>query len=164
MTERETPGDEWATPPWVWKPWHDLLHFRLDAAASKSNAIVNPWLTKEMDALKVAWREYVPAGAAVWVNPPYSQKAGPLAKWIRKFWDESLNNGLVVVALLPADTSTIWFGDIFDRDRNIWRPGCRGTFLSKRISHIDPKTGKSIGTPKFGSVAVLFDRRLKNIY
>jgi phage N-6-adenine-methyltransferase len=157
-------GDEWSTPEQIWKPWHDLLRFRLDAAASKENAIVSPFLTKEIDALKVAWREYAPAGAAVWVNPPYSQAGGPLAKWIRKFWEESRNNGLVIVALLPSDTSTIWFGQIFDRERNIWIPGCRGTFLARRIKHVDPKTGKSLGSPKFGSIAVLFDRRLQNIY
>ena len=159
-------NDEWRTPKHVWEPWHKLLDFKMDAAATKENALFpnRPYLTTQEDARQVPWREYVKKGDAVWVNPPYSQSGGPLEAWIRKFWDESRNNSVVIVALLPADTSTRWFGQLVDRDRNIWFPGCRGTFLARRVKHLDPETKKPTGSPKFGSIAVLFDRRLQNMY
>lgn len=164
----DTPGDEWKTPEWVWGPYYDRYNFKLDAAATEENSVVpRDWLelpalsdsfiSKEEDALSLDWREKAKPGSAIWCNPPYSQKAGPLFRSIGKFFEESKR--FVIVTLLPADTSTDWFDLVFEKRRNVWRPGTFGRFLPKRVQHIDPKTGLSKGSPKFSSMIVRFDHR-----
>lgn len=165
----ETPGDEWKTPTWVTDPYYDRYDFKLDAAATAENSVVprdrllgdlahpDYFISKEEDALSLDWREKAKPGSAIWVNPPYSQKAGPLYRWIVKFFEESRRGSFKIVSLLPADTSTDWFSLVFDKVVSIWRPGCRGHLLPRRVAHIDPKTGKPRSTPKFPSMIVRFD-------
>jgi phage N-6-adenine-methyltransferase len=162
---KETPGDEWMTPEWVWKPWHDRLFFKLDAAANENNKIVDNYISKNTDALVVDWSTCgVRRGDAVWCNPPYSQLAGPLDKWVAKFFQEARLNGLTIVSLLLADISTRWFDRVYDRGQNAWRVGCQGTFLGQRVKHQDPITRKSMGSPKFGSMIVIFSPLFEQVY
>jgi phage N-6-adenine-methyltransferase len=168
MAKQESPGDDWRTPEWVWGPYYDRYDFKLDAAATAENSVVPRnrlelaadskfFISKEEDALELDWREKAKPGSAIWVNPPYSQKAGPLYRWVRKFFAES--RFFLIVALLPADTSTSWFDEIYSRNSHQWRPGCVGRFLPKRVQHIDPKTGLPKGSPKFSSIIVRFDQK-----
>lgn len=141
-------NDEWRTPEWVWKPY---APFDLDAAADANNTLAPKFITKEMDALTCDWRAICPSPVPtkVWCNPPYSHSAGPLARWVDRFM-EGRWFGFHIVALLPADTSTKWFHLLWNRNRpNI-------TFLQRRVRHLDPKTGKPGGSPKFGSLIVEF--------
>ena len=145
-------GDEWRTPEWVWKPY---APFDLDAAATAENTLAPKFITKEMNALEVDWRDVVPVGSRVWCNPPYSPVGGPLLKWVETFlyWQV---NGFRITALLPADTSTRWFALLWDLEEKRFVPGIEGTFLPRRIRHLDPQTGKPGGSPKFGSLIVEF--------
>lgn len=170
-TEDDTPGDHWQTPGWVWGPWFDRFHVELDAAASKENTLVDitggskpraGFITQRLDALAFSWKTLkLTYGAAIWCNPPYSQKAGPLKRWVDKFEVESREHGYRVIALLPADTSTKWFADCLalDKDRKAILH-----YLPRRVRHVDPRTGAQGGSPKFGSVIVYFDSRIGNPY
>ena len=142
-------NDEWRTPEWVWKPY---APFDLDAAATAENALAPKFITKEMDALTLDWREICPAPARVWCNPPYSQAAGPLFEWITvcQGWSRFYR----VVMLLPADTSTKWFHYLL-QEKNMGT-NVNIKFLERRVRHLDPLTGKPGGSPKFGSIIVEF--------
>jgi phage N-6-adenine-methyltransferase len=169
--EDEGPGDHWQTPAWVWAPWFDRFHVELDAAASAENTLVDivggskpraGFISEKVDALSFEWTKLkLSPGAAIWVNPPYSQKAGPLKRWVEKFEHEAHEHGYRVIALLPADTSTQWFSYCLalDRDRRALLH-----YLPRRVRHVDPRTGELGGSPKFGSVIVYFDSRIGNPY
>ena len=144
-------NDEWRTPEWVWKPYGP---FDLDAAAIAENTVAPRFITKEMNALTCDWRLVCPAPVPtkVWCNPPYSKNAGPLDRWVNKFFERRWF-GFEITALLPADTSTKWFHRIWSA-RN--EPGITINFSERRVRHIDPATGKPGGSPKFGSMIVEF--------
>lgn len=164
-------GDEWQTPAWVWAPWFDRFHIELDAAASAENTLVDitggskpraGFISERNDALSLSWSALkLSPGAAIWSNPPYSQKAGPLKRWVDKFEVESREHDYRVIALLPADTSTKWFTSLLalERDRR-----ALVHYLPKRVRHVHPRTKKPGGSPKFGSVIAYFDTRISNPY
>jgi len=155
-------GDEYITPRWVWEPWHAVLGFVLDAAASTANKLppCKLFYSKDDSAFGHNWAENVAAigGGAAWCNPPYSRTGGPLKKWVEKAIEES-RRGLVVAMLLPADTSTDWFSLLWDREKGMWRDGVQGYFTDGRIRFIDPRTGeKTKGSPTFGSMVAVFSK------
>jgi len=136
--------DEYRTPPELL----DGVVFDLDAAATPENAVAARYITREQDALNPAteW-----PGRLIWLNPPYSHKAGPLYRWVERAWQEALKDKTVIM-LLPADTSTLWFYD-FLWNGHWWRPGVQGVFLRGRVRFITPD-GTRAGAPKFGSLMV----------
>jgi site-specific DNA-methyltransferase (adenine-specific) len=137
----DVPSDEWETPSGLFRYWNRIFNFKLDAAASDENALCPEYFTKEDDALSVSWNGF----GAVWVNPPYSQKAGPLLKWCEKAYQSSYEGSLVVM-LLKCDTSTA-----------TWR-FCQenGTVITlpKRVVH--QYKGEPQNTPPWGSMIVIF--------
>ena len=167
-----SPGDEYMTPKWVWEPWHKIFGFTLDAAASNFNKLepCGRWFTREDDALQQDWRA-VAGGGAIWCNPPYSRGGGPLIKWVKKGLAEGRQCGrgrggdgmkfdnariVPVVMLLPADTSTDWFSEVWDRIEGTWVPGVRGYFLDGRVRFVDPRTHqRTDGSPNFGSLVLV---------
>jgi len=155
-------SDDYLTPRWVWEPWHQGLNLMIDAAAgSKPLPCCVKFYTKADDAFKQNWAADLAAvslgaEAAVWCNPPYSRTGGPIIRWVRKALEESAK-GIIVVMLLPADTSTDWFSLLWDRVECCWRPSIRGYFIDARVKFLHPQTGlPSRGTPTFGSLLVLF--------
>ena len=83
----------------------------------------------------------------VWMNPPYSR--GNIDKFCKKAYDES-QKGCTVVGLLPSDLSTKWYQNwIFGKAHEV-----RTT--ARRVRFIDPITGKQGGSPKFGSIIVVW--------
>lgn len=161
--------DEWITPEWVWKPWHEVLHFVIDAAATAENHLgpckvwfSKPTLTRvEESGLDADWAVHVKhlGGGSVWCNPPYSRKGGPLMLWVKKAISES-DKGVVVCMLLPADTSTNWFSLLWSRTAGAWKLGVQGYFTDQRVRFIHPKSGKSGGSPTFGSLIVVLSKPL----
>jgi len=157
-------NDEWVTPTWVWKPWHEVLYFVLDAAATDENhlSVCKAWLTEETSGLDYDWSQFVKdaGGGSVWCNPPYSKKGGPLVRWVGKALMES-QKGVVVCMLLPSDTSTNWFSLLWNRSAGAWNDGVQGYFTDQRIRFIHAETGKSGGSPKFGSLIAVLSKPLK---
>ena len=156
-------NDEWQTPEWVWKPWHQVLHFVIDAAATDENhlPVCKDWFTMERSGLEQDWAKNIErlGGGSVWCNPPYSRKGGPLMRWVRKAQEESLK-GVVVCMLLPADTSTNWFSVLWNRTAGAWNDGVQGYFTDQRVKFIHPETGKSTGSPTFGSLIAVLSKPL----
>lgn len=157
------PGnDEWETPEWVWRPWHSVLHFVIDAACTAENILpVCEWgYTKEDSGLDADWAAKVLElkGGAVWCNPPYSRKGGPIVKWVEKALAES-EKGVVSCLLLPSDTSTNWFSLLWNRAEGRWRDGVHGNFTEQRIKFNHPG-GKKSGSPTFGSLIAVVSKPL----
>lgn len=100
--KKEGPKDKWGTPPSVFLPLNLEFNFTLDPCAEPETAKVKKYYTKEDNGLLHTWK-----GETAFVNPPYSR--GNIDKWVRKCYQESKQKGTVVVALLPASTSTKWF-------------------------------------------------------
>ena len=95
--------DEWATPQELFDRLNDEFHFTVDVCASKENAKVSRFFTKEQDGLKQDW-----TGETVWCNPPYGRA---VKAWIRKAYEHFIGGGGTSVLLIPARTDTKWFHD-----------------------------------------------------
>ena len=72
-------SDEWATPQELFDKLNDEFNFTIDVCASKENAKVNRFFTKEQDGLKQDW-----TGETVWCNPPYGKQ---IKRWIYKAYE-----------------------------------------------------------------------------
>jgi phage N-6-adenine-methyltransferase len=97
--------DEWATPKSFVRPLADAVGgFDLDpASGAEAEPHAAKVYTEEDDGLSQPWH------GAVFLNPPFSEKAD----WIQKAIAE-VNEGRadLVVTVLPCDTSTTWFHDM----------------------------------------------------
>lgn len=156
-------GDEYGTPEWVWKPWHEVLNFVIDAASSESNHLpFKKYWTRKDDSLRMPEGCWATAaaelGGSIWLNPPYSTKAGPIHTWVSKCLNEAAY-GAKICALLPADTSTRWFDLVWDRHKAQAQPGCHLYFIQGRVRFIHPRTQKPTPqSPNFGSLIVVFSK------
>ena len=102
-----TPTDERATPEEFVKmlEYHFGFKFTLDPCATAENAKASIFFTAEDDGLTKSWN-----GHRVFMNPPFSK--GNLKKWTKKAANEAHDHpGIVIVGLLPADSSTHWWHD-----------------------------------------------------
>ena len=95
-------SEEWATPQWLFDQLNEEFHFTIDVCASKENAKVNRFFTKEQDGLNQDW-----TGETVWCNPPYGRQ---IKHWIYKAYKHFIGGGSAVL-LIPARTDTAWFHD-----------------------------------------------------
>jgi phage N-6-adenine-methyltransferase len=95
-------SDEWETPQEFFDVADRAFHFDLDVCATSANAKCERYYTKEENGLSQAWR------GVCWMNPPYGRE---IALWVRKAYESSLEEGTVVVCLLPARTDTRWWHD-----------------------------------------------------
>jgi site-specific DNA-methyltransferase (adenine-specific) len=94
---------EWETPDDLFDQLNAEFGFTLDAAAHESNAKIEPFYSKEQDALQQPWP------GVVWCNPPYGRKIG---LFLEKGSREARQRGSTVVFLIPARTDTAWWHDI----------------------------------------------------
>lgn len=103
--------DDWETPDFLFYKLHERFRFTLDAAADEKNRKVERYLTgphiKEncRCGLCTPWHDEV-----VWLNPPYG-KTMPLTLWTNKI---QLEHAAPTVALLPNNTETKWFWDVWN--------------------------------------------------
>jgi len=95
-----TGKDDWGTPQDLFDALNKEFGFTLDPCADGNNHKCAKYYTVEQDGLAQSW-----AGETVFCNPPYSKRGGQ-AKWIEKCHREARENGITVVALLPARTDT----------------------------------------------------------
>lgn len=70
---------EWETPQYLFDELNDEFHFTIDVCATKENAKVNRFFTKDQDGLKQDW-----TGETVWCNPPYGRE---MYAWVRKCYE-----------------------------------------------------------------------------
>lgn len=133
------PSDYWSTPMSVIDAVRTTLNLpiALDACATRENRRCYEYISEEEDAFSVGW---VPElRGFVFCNPPYSQ----LADWVERCAEQAVDQGQIVVGLVPCDTSTRWF--------HRWVMDTASILLvpNKRIAFINPETNKPIsGNPK----------------
>lgn len=101
--------------------------------------------TPETNGLGQSWD--VPAGKAVWCNPPYGRA---IRNWVEKGYAEA-QKGNTVVMLLPSSTDTRWFHDFIYHQEEI-------RFLKGRVKFTD-ENGVSLGPAPFSSMIVIWRGR-----
>ena len=97
---------EWHTPQWITEPLSEAVDgFDLDPASGcEPEPIADARYTKEDDGLSLPWF------GNVFVNPPYSRKDNP--RWAEKIHAEAQEDRTdIIIALVPANTSTNWWHD-----------------------------------------------------
>lgn len=93
---------EWATPIDTFEALNSEFAFNLDACATSENTKCERFFDIEDDGLQQDW-----GTSHVFCNPPYGKH---LPAWMEKCFQAS-RKGALVVALVPASTSTRWFHD-----------------------------------------------------
>lgn len=153
------PRDDRRTPRWFF----DLCvarfgPFGLDVAANADNHLCAAWFGPggiQENALddRLPWQDPLARRGelcAVWCNPPYGP-TGTIPKWIAKAREQRNHYGIRTLMLLPADTSTEWFHDVW------WTELCE--LVPFRLAF---GNGSASGTEsaKFGSLLVWIAPRL----
>ena len=118
--------DNEQTPTWFLRKLYQVFDFDFDPCP------IDP----DFDGLKVEW------GKRNYVNPPYSKKQ----EWIEKALIEQ-KKGKFSLMLLPVDTSTKWFLDLIEPNRQI-------IWIHRRLNldngyHPDHASMLAIFFPKF---------------
>lgn len=142
--------DEARTPPTLFENLDKRFHFAIDAACTVDNCLCEFGFAKEFqDSLLLDWCHPFDFNAfpTIYLNPPYSR--GKIGKFVAKAYIESLK-GAVVVILLSADVSTAWF-------RNYCMQASEWIIIKGRVHFNNPDGAPMKGSPKFGSIAVVFD-------
>lgn len=94
----------WSTPQSLFDRLDNEFHFTLDACADKSNHKCQKYFTSKENGLVQSWK-----GETVYVNPPYGREQ---VKWIRKAYQEYIDNDITVVLLIPSRTDTKIFHEV----------------------------------------------------
>lgn len=139
---------EWLTDPAVFEPLRVEFGLALDAAATKENALLPRFYTKEDDGLAMPW------DAPTWCNPPYGPTVG---KWVAKAVDEVRRGRCPVAVLLVKATTDVrwWRRYVWDCAANRPRPGIEARFPPDgRLGFRRTVSGPPIQAP-FGSVVIV---------
>ena len=116
----------WATPD----EWFNYLNlefkFTLDPCCTTETAKCKKFYTPEDDGLTKNWGE-----ERVFMNPPYGKEIGA---WMAKAYSEALNNGALVVCLVPARVDTKWWHNSAAKTSEIRFPIGRLTFVGASAS------------------------------
>lgn len=119
--ETAAPRDDKRTPAWFFAQCQRRYGpFHIDAAANAANALCPVWFGEggvAPDALACSWKRQWLADtshepATVWCNPPYGP-AKTIPKWIAHARHQRDKYRTRILMLLPADTSTVWFQDVW---------------------------------------------------
>jgi len=141
----------WRTPPEIFAAMSEEFSFRLDAAASKENALCLKFIDQSNNAIgEYDWLpdpdNGIGAGHYVWCNPPYSD-IGP---WVSKAAEQSMLNGIGVVMLVMSDTSVGWYKKAIENCQEV-------RFITGgRLAFLDPETGKPTGGNNKGSMFLIW--------
>lgn len=144
-------NDTWETPKEIFDPLNKVFKFDIDVAAILENRKLDNYFgpdhvkEERRDALKAGWN-----GMTCWCNPPYSK---PLP-WVRKAVQEAYSSGATTVMLLPVDTSTVWFRELFlsSAVSKIW-------LLSPRVKFVGAP-----GSPRWANMIVVFEPKPPGMY
>lgn len=131
-------SNEWVTPQWLFDKLNREFGFTLDPCATPQNAKCARFYTKDNDGLGHSW-----ANEVVFVNPPYG---GNTDRWLRKAWQESLNNAVVVCLLVSSTDRSYWHDYIFPYASQI-------RWIRGRLRFSDASS-----TAPFASAIIIFDK------
>jgi len=147
--------DEARTPPGLFRRLNERFHFDIDAACTVDNCLCRFGFAsdfQEGNTLKIDWCNPpdFKSFPTIYCNPPYSNPA----PFVEKAYMESLK-GAIVVMLLPADVSTSWF-HLYCMEAAEW------IIIDGRVRFNNPDGTPMQGSPKFGSIVVVFDMEARN--
>lgn len=99
-----TGNNNWSTPQWFFDRLNAIFQFTLDPCADETNHKCEQYYTIADDGLAQNW-----GGQTVFCNPPYARRTKESAgqeDWIEKCCQESRENHITYVMLIPARTDT----------------------------------------------------------
>lgn len=131
--------NDWSTPQDFFDKLNAEYGFNLDTCATSSNAKCEKYFTEEDDGLKQSW-----GGYKVFCNPPYGRELG---KWVKKAYEEAMDQRTTIVMLIPARTDTKYFHQYIYLRQNV-----KIRFLKGRL-----KFGGSKNSAPFPSMLVIFN-------
>ena len=143
---------DWETPDEFFLGLNKRFSFEIDLAASKQNAKLDKFYTKEDDALTKDWK------LISFLNPPYGRS---INKWVEKSFHESTKWGSTIVMLIPARTDTIYFHEYVMRAKAIYFVKGRLTFVgapsaapfpSMVVEFVGPETPGFYQVPELFSI------------
>jgi len=141
--------DAYRTPPELFAALDAEFDFKVDVAASESNALCVNFIDEQLNALACDWLPDPDNGVNewhfVWCNPPYSD-IGP---WVRKAAEQS-RQGIGCTMLVMADTSVGWYAEAIKTCQEV------RFIVGGRISFIDPETGKPAAGNNKGSMFLIW--------
>ena len=114
------------------------FNFTLDPCATNTNHKCENFFTKDDNGLTQSW-----AGHCVFCNSPYSK----IAEWVKKCYDENIQNNINVVMLIPARTDTKYFHSYIYHKSEI-------RFIQGRLHFNNSKN-----SAPFPSMIVVFNKR-----
>lgn len=128
------------TPPEVLEPLKEFGIIELDPCTVASNPTgALRFFTPEDDGLEQNWELEGDKEHFVFMNSPYGRA---IKLWVEKANRMHQNNGINIVALVPARTDTQWWHKAsFDRV----------CFWEGRLRFIHPETGERMGSAPFPS-------------
>lgn len=142
--------NQWRTPNDVYSDLCQThnVYPTIDVCASVDNTKCRLFVTREMDALTLDWKEFAEKNGVrpiFWMNPPYSQNL--LGKFVKKAWEMS-QQGCIVLCLLPNSTGSKWF-------HTYVKPYAKYDFVKGRIS-FEPPPGLVATSNRGDSTVVVF--------
>lgn len=141
--------DEARTPMSLFKKLNEIFRFDYDLCCNHENCLCRCGLFADdgVDMLTTNFSQLAARSIIGYCNPPYSNPT----PFVAKAYEES-RQGATVVMLLPSDTSTKVFHKYVMKASEI-------IFIEGRITFNNPNGTPMRGSPKFGSMVVIFDRK-----
>lgn len=133
--------DQWATPIDLFEKLDAIFNFQTDVCADKDNAKCAIFYDESINGLSQDWR------GVCWMNPPYGRQIGD---WVAKAYLSSIENGAIVVCLVPARVDTKWWHDYCVKGEMF--------FLKGRL-----KFGDAKNSAPFPSAIVVFRPQIKDV-
>ncbi|HCW04979.1 MAG TPA: adenine methyltransferase [Clostridium sp.] len=138
---------EWETPKWLFSKLNNEFNFTLDPCATKENHLCDKYYTIKDDGLLQDW-----SGETVFVNPPYGRA---IKDWVKKCYDEYVNNRITVVMLIPARTDTVWQHEYIFKEASVV------CFIKGRLKFANKFVTGKIHPAPFPSQIVIFANKVK---
>ena len=131
----------WGTPQEFYDVLNTEFNFTLDPCATIETAKCSKFYTKENNGLIQNW-----AKERVFCNPPYGSE---IKKWVKKCYEENLENNILIVLLIPVRTDTQYFHNYIYQKSNI-----EIRFIKGRLKFVGASKGS--GSAPFPSMLVIF--------
>ena len=129
--------------------------FEVDLAASHNHHLCKSYMTKEDDALTLAWYGNKSYG---FCNPPYSKLKGMKVGFVDLFVKKAIREarkGFTTIMVIPELNGEARSLDIMNNARRI-------VHFDQRVGFIHPLTGKEQKGNNRGTIVVEFSRKIYN--
>lgn len=141
--------DFWRTPPEVLAEIEaEFGAIGLDACALPDDSVAAVCIGPDEDCRRVEWGPRF-SGSIVFLNPPYSRKAGGLLSFVERAADQARAWHLLVILLAPPGVGSRYRS----RAREL---GAEIRDLPGRLSFIHPDTGRPMVGNRDGSSLFIF--------